>query len=94
MRNLVKANPQGISLDWNVDIANVRSFVPETIALQGNLDPDILYAPLEVIKKEVERLLQGMKNDKGYIFNLGHGIKPDMPVEAVRTLVDTIKNFT
>jgi len=94
VKDLVAAEPQGISLDWNVDIAKVRSYVPETIALQGNLDPDILYASLETIKKEVGRLLYGMRKDKGYIFNLGHGIKPDMPVEAVRTLVDTIKNFT
>lgn len=94
VRDLIEAAPQGISLDWNVDITKVRSYVPDTIALQGNLDPDILYAPSEVIKKEVERLLVGMRKEKGYIFNLGHGIKPDMPVEAVRTLVDTIKNFT
>lgn len=83
---------QGISLDWNCDLSQVRQQVPPSIALQGNLDPDILYAPLPVIEREVKLLLKKMKNDPGYIFNLGHGVKPDMSVEAVKCLIKTVQN--
>jgi uroporphyrinogen decarboxylase len=88
---LSEINPSGIGLDWNCDITQMRTIVPKNIALQGNLDPDILYAPKEVIRGEVTRILEGMKGDPGYIFNLGHGIHPDIPEEAVRFLVETIK---
>jgi uroporphyrinogen decarboxylase len=94
LQDLLEAKPQGISLDWNIDISRARAYVPQNIALQGNLDPDILYAPLQRVKSETERMLHSMKKDKGYIFNLGHGVKPDIPVEAVKTLVDTIKSFS
>lgn len=89
---LASIHPQGISLDWNGDMATVRSHCPK-VALQGNLDPDILYAPLSTVKKEVNSLLKSMHNDPGYIFNLGHGISPDMPCDAVKVLVDTVHEY-
>ena len=85
--------PTGISIDWNADIAHVRSIVPSSIALQGNLDPDILYAPHNVILREAKKILHGMKNDPGFIFNLGHGIHPDIPVDAVSALVDCVQSY-
>jgi uroporphyrinogen decarboxylase len=91
---LAELAPAGISIDWNADLATVRRSVPSTIALQGNLDPDILYAPHTVIRQEVQQLLQSMKGDPGYIFNLGHGLAPDMTVDSVRTLVDTVKEYS
>lgn len=93
-KDLASLNPAAVSVDWNADLAQIRSQVPKNVALQGNLDPDVLYAPLNVIKQETTRLLQAMGNDPGYIFNLGHGIKPDMDPEAVMTLVETVKNFS
>lgn len=90
---LAEISPSAISLDWNCDLETVRKQTPASIALQGNLDPDVLYAPLPVIKKEVLSLLKSMQGEKGYVFNLGHGITPQVPVDAVRTLVDTIKEF-
>jgi uroporphyrinogen decarboxylase len=83
--------PQGISLDWNVDLPQLREVIPSSVALQGNFDPDLLYAPLGVIEQEVKQLLLEMDGDPGYIVNLGHGIKPDMSPDAVRTFVDTVK---
>lgn len=88
---LAEATPAAISLDWQADITQMRPTVPQSIALQGNLDPDILYADSKTIQKEAKRLLKGMKNDQGYIFNLGHGIHPDTPVEAVKTLIECVK---
>lgn len=89
---LSKLAPAGISVDWQLNISDLRRIVPSNIALQGNLDPDILYAPKEVIFKETNKILNSMKGDKGFIFNLGHGIKPDMSPEAVKVLVETVKN--
>lgn len=93
IKELLEINARGISVDWNGDLGSIRKMVTNKIALQGNLDPDILYATNNVIKEEVERMLKGMHGDPGYIFNLGHGIKPDVPVDAVKTLVETVKNY-
>ena len=88
---LAKLKPSGIGLDWNCQLSSLRPLIPSSIALQGNLDPDILYAPLHKIEEEANRLLDEMQGDPGFIFNLGHGIAPDVPEEAVYTLVNCIK---
>ncbi len=90
---LVEAAPQAISLDWNCDMVMMRKLIPFQIALQGNLDPDVLYAPSFKIEQEVTQLLNNMYGDPRFIFNLGHGIKPDTPYDAVKILVETIKSF-
>lgn len=90
-RQMAEIKPAGVSLDWNCHLPTIRKSISETVALQGNLDPDILYAPNDVIRREVRRLLNEMRNDSGYIFNLGHGIFPDIPVDAVKTLVEEVQ---
>lgn len=90
---LAEIHPAAISLDWNADIAHIRQILPPSIAIQGNLDPDILYAPHATIQHEVKRMLDQMQGQPGYIFNLGHGICPDMTTDAVRVLVDTVKTY-
>jgi uroporphyrinogen decarboxylase len=91
---LASIHPRAISVDWNADLAQMRQRISPNIALQGNLDPDILYAPFDVIRKEVTALLDAMQGDPGYIFNLGHGITPGTPPDAVKTLVDTVKCYS
>lgn len=86
--------PHAISIDWLGDLSEIRKTVPKTIALQGNLDPMALYASKEDIKKAVDHILNGMRNDPGYIFNLGHGLLPDIPVDNVKFLVDHVRSFT
>ncbi len=88
---LAKIGPHAISIDWNCHLKEMRRRVGYPVALQGNLDPDILYAPLSHIEKEVGRLLDEMHGDKGFIVNLGHGIAPDVTEDAVRTLVECVK---
>lgn len=88
---MAQIGPAAISLDWNCDITQMRQLVSYPIALQGNLDPDILYAPKNTLEKEVNRILDGMQGDRGFIFNLGHGIFPDVHEDAVRTLVECVK---
>ena len=84
--------PAGLSLDWNCDLLQMRKWISPKIALQGNLDPFVLYAGKEVIVREVNRLVQGMAGDMSYIFNLGHGIFPDVSVDNVKFLVECVKN--
>lgn len=89
---LAEANPAAISVDWNADLSDIRRQLPN-IALQGNLDPDILHAPRNVVEREVKRLLHSMRGDPGYIFNLGHGITPEVPVDNVKVLIETVKSY-
>jgi uroporphyrinogen decarboxylase len=88
---LAEISPAAISLDWQCDITHMRKTISKKIALQGNLDPDILYSSTKDIQKEAKRLLDGMKGEPGYIFNLGHGIHPDISTDAVRALVECVK---
>ena len=88
---LAELQPAGIGLDWNCHMPQMRRLIPNSIALQGNLDPDILYAPIPRLESEVKRLLEEMEGDPGFIFNLGHGVAPDVSEEAVKALVDCVK---
>lgn len=94
IKQLIELNPHAISLDWSCEMREVRSITPKTIALQGNLDPFLLYASKETIRKNLFTLLDEMKDDPGYICNLGHGISPDMSVENVKYLVDCVKEYS
>lgn len=91
--SLAVIQPQAISLDWQCDLKSVRQNVPVSIALQGNLDPDILLAERAVVQKEVKNILNKMRGDQGFIFNLGHGILPATPEENVHQLVTTIGEY-
>lgn len=88
-----KTGVTGISLDWSQPICRIRKDLPG-IPLQGNLDPETLYAPLPAVKSAASTLLDSMNGDPAYIFNLGHGILPDIPYEAVQHLVETVHNRT
>ncbi|MGN6594239.1 MAG: uroporphyrinogen decarboxylase [Terriglobales bacterium] len=84
-----------LSLDWRVDMAaaweRVRALPHPPRALQGNLDPTLLLAPPAVREAATARLLEAMRDKPGYIFNLGHGILPATPVEAVQGLVAQVQ---
>jgi len=82
------------SVDWMVDIKDVKNKVYPKAAVQGNLDPTVLYAEKNTIKKEAEYILESWGKDSGHIFNLGHGLNPDMDVEKVKYLVDTVKELS
>jgi len=80
----------GIGLDWTTDIALARELVGDKVAIQGNMDPCILYASPERIQNEVKKIKQAFGDNPGHIFNLGHGIYPDTPPENVDVLVDAV----
>jgi len=81
-----------VSLDWTVDIGEVNKHLGRRVALQGNLDPAVLYAPPEKIRDEVNIILRAMEGAH-HIFNLGHGITPDMPVEHAKAMVQAVKEY-
>ncbi len=90
---MAEAKPDVISIDWNVDLLDMKKRLPAGIAVQGNLDPHILYADKKVIKERIHRLFDRMKGENGFIFNLGHGIMPDIPFDNVKYAVDIIKEY-
>jgi uroporphyrinogen decarboxylase len=80
-----------VGLDWSIDIGKARMMVGSYAALQGNLDPTILYAPAERIREGVKKVLEKFGKGSGHIFNLGHGIPPDTPVEHAKAFVQAVK---
>ena len=89
----VKINAQVLSIDTSLDIENALNYIPEAVALQGNLDPAILLSNEKVIQTYVNKLLSCIQYKKGYIFNLGKGIEKDTPVSNVNTMIETIRMF-
>ncbi|WP_304233510.1 uroporphyrinogen decarboxylase [Jiulongibacter sediminis] len=85
-----KLDCQVVGLDWNMDIAESRSLIPNK-TLQGNLDPCVLYAEKPEIKKNVEAMLRAFGKQK-YIANLGHGVYPDTDPDKVKYFIDLVKS--
>ncbi|MES2446018.1 MAG: uroporphyrinogen decarboxylase [Bacteroidota bacterium] len=90
---MAEAKPDVISVDWNADLLNIKNALPAGIAVQGNLDPHILYADQPVIKKHIHQLFERMRGTEGFIFNLGHGIMPDIPFDNVKYAIEVVKEF-
>jgi uroporphyrinogen decarboxylase len=90
---MAEAKPDVISIDWNVDLLDIKKRLPAGTAVQGNLDPHVLYADKKVIKERIYRLFDRMKDEKGFIFNLGHGIMPDIPFDNVKYAIEIIKEY-
>ena len=90
---MAEAKPDVISVDWNADLLNIKNSLPVGIAVQGNLDPHVLYADKPVIKKHILQLFERMRGEKGFIFNLGHGIMPDIPFDNVKYAIEVVKEF-
>jgi uroporphyrinogen decarboxylase len=82
-----------VGVDWTTDLATARAAVDGRVALQGNLDPSALFAPAETLKTETLRVLDSYGAGAGHVFNLGHGITPDVDPERVTVLVDTVRNY-
>lgn len=94
-KHLVEINPNVYGVDWRQNISEVSNQLVNTnIAIQGNLDPLLLYAPSELLIENLDRCLRaGTLHPNGYIFNLGHGCTQHTPVEKVAELVNYVNNF-
>ena len=82
-----------LGLDWTQDISQARKRVGDKVALQGNMDPSVLYASPDVIQSEAKKVLDGFGEGTGHIFNLGHGIHQHINPENVSVLVDTVHEY-
>jgi uroporphyrinogen decarboxylase len=91
---LVTLQPEAISFDWYKPMHLLKEKVPFPIALQGNLDPDLLKASFAEITQKTQKLLHSMKGETRFIANLGHGVSPDISEEAVKCFVDTVKGYS
>ena len=79
-----------VGLDWTTDIGDARRRVGDRVALQGNMDPSMLFASPERIRGEVATILEGFGAGSGHIFNLGHGITPGVNPDHVSAMVDAV----
>jgi len=89
--SVAKSGADVLGVDWTLDLGKTRRAVEDKIALQGNLDPCVLYASEEKIKQEAKLVLDSYGKGNGHIFNLGHGILPDTDPEKVKALVKFVK---
>lgn len=83
-----------VGLDWTIDIGEARRRVGDKVALQGNLDPSILFASPEVIIQEVEKILASYGSGSGHVFNLGHGISQFTPPQHAGALVEAVHTLS
>ena len=85
----------GLGLDWTVDIAQAKARVGDRVVLQGNMDPVVMNTSAAQVQEQAELVLEGyglhQGNDRGHIFNLGHGIQPFAKPENMRALVETVQ---
>lgn len=83
-----------VGLDWTIDIGEARRRVGSKVALQGNLDPSVLFASPEVITAEVKKILTSYGNGSGHVFNLGHGISQFTPPDNAAALVEAVHTIS
>ncbi len=83
-----------LGVDWTTDLADARRAVGDKVALQGNLDPSVLYAPPAKIREQVARVLASYGKGHGHVFNLGHGIHPEVPPEHALAMVEAVHELS
>ncbi|MEO8011450.1 MAG: uroporphyrinogen decarboxylase family protein, partial [Dokdonella sp.] len=93
LEGLADSGCDGLGLDWTITLDEARRRVGARVALQGNLDPSTLYANPEAIRAEVKATLESFGTGPGHIFNLGHGITPDIDPAHVAVLVDAVHEY-
>lgn len=81
-----------LGIDWGSSLSQSRKTVNNRVALQGNLDPVVLLSNPEAVRAETIRVLEAYGEGNGHIFNLGHGILPETPVENVKTMIETVRS--
>lgn len=90
LENMAAVGADALGLDWTTDIAEARARVGDKVALQGNIDPCVLYAGEDVIRHEVGNVLEGYGHGSGHVFNLGHGIHQYVNPDHPKYLIDAV----
>jgi uroporphyrinogen decarboxylase len=94
LETIANCGAQAVGIDWTTDIRSARERVGDKVALQGNMDPSMLFASPKRIRSEVEQILTGYGHGTGHIFNLGHGITPGVNPDHVTAFVDAVQEFS
>jgi uroporphyrinogen decarboxylase len=94
LEDIATIGADAIGLDWTTDIADARRRVGDDVALQGNLDPNVLFASPEGIEKEVSRILSSYGQGSGHVFNLGHGISQFVNPDHAAALVEAVHRLS
>jgi len=89
-----KSGCDALGVDWTLDLAEARRLTQDRVALQGNLDPSVLYGSPEVIRDEVAKVLASYGSGHGHVFNLGHGIHPEVNPEHALAMVDAVHELS
>jgi uroporphyrinogen decarboxylase len=85
---LADTGADALGVDWTISLEEARARVGDRVALQGNLDPAILLSNEDAIRRQVEVALESFGHGAGHVFNLGHGITPDVPPEHLGALIE------
>lgn len=84
----------GVGLDWTIPLKYARELIGDRVTLQGNMDPTVLYANPDTVRREVKSIIDEFGDHPGHIFNLGHGIHPGIDPENVKALVDAVHEYS
>ena len=94
IEEMAGAGCDAIGVDWTIELGDARKLVGGSVAIQGNLDPAVLYSSPETIRQHVSRLLESYGSGNGHVFNLGHGIQPKIDPENVAVLVESVHELS
>ena len=94
LQDFRKTGPDVIGIDWKTDINAAWADLDHSVAVQGNLDPTLLFGEWSLIEQRTKAILDSVGGRNGHIFNLGHGILPGTPEENVRRLADYVRAYS
>ncbi|MDR3503412.1 MAG: uroporphyrinogen decarboxylase [Legionella sp.] len=94
LERMLATGCDALGLDWTCDLSEARRRVGDKVALQGNLDPSVLLSSEKCIREQVQKVLASYGHGSGHVFNLGHGITPDVPPEHVAAMVEAVHEFS
>ncbi|HEY4025003.1 MAG TPA: uroporphyrinogen decarboxylase [Candidatus Dormibacteraeota bacterium] len=90
LESIAATGPDVVSLDWRVPLDIGWSRVGSELGVQGNLDPAVLLGPGELVRERAQGVLRRAAGRPGHVFNLGHGVLPETPLESLQTLIETV----
>ena len=94
LEDIAASGCDGVGLDWTINIGRARERIGGQVALQGNMDPAVLYASPQAIRAEVKRILDDFGPHNGHIFNLGHGITPQVDPAHAGAFIEAVHEFS
>ncbi|HYA39324.1 MAG TPA: uroporphyrinogen decarboxylase [Candidatus Methylomirabilis sp.] len=94
LERMADTGADALGIDWTTDLGDARARVGNRVALQGNMDPALLYVTPERIRAEVETILAGYGHGSGLVFNLGHGIHPNVDPNKVAVVVESVHQLS